>query len=529
MNNARSLLAITFLAPIIAAGGIPCGRASWWIAPALAEDAPLVDFPPAEGKPPPPVKTPPRYESSGEDTDILDYMGPTMRKSQKRAPPPPRTLTVVYKLVYGGKLGYVWPDGTQQVFEQWKSYADDAYKLVTMTNQRLADGMNYESTTKPLSSPGFDPVDIPLLYMPGDYDFALSDAEVNNLRKFILDGGTVLFNAARGRDEFTRAVAREMRKVFPTKPFMKLPPDHPIYNTRYRVNQVMALANGVQTSQPPEVYSIDIGTRAAVILVPLGLSASWCGVPYQEGGKHVVGESAQRLGVNIVAYVLGNTEYGRFLGQEFPIFTGHTREGDVFRFALARYRGSWDIYPALQNSLLQGLAVKTGIGVDYSPIVVDLADPRIGEFPLIFMTGHYDFELSDQEIANLRDYLNRGGMLLASAATGLKPFTTAFKRELARVFPDNTMVKLPPTHQVFSHGWIRIDQVEYTPPALRDDPLLAYPEFQGLFIDGRIAVLFTHYDLMTGVNREPNSYSKGLTPDDALNTVVDIITYSLSH
>ena len=489
----------------------------------------VVDFPPAESKPAPPMKTPPRYESSGEDTDILDYMGPTMRKSQKRAPPPPRTLTVIYKLVYGEKLKYVYEDGVEHVFEEWKSYQDDAYRLITMTNQRLADGMNYETATKPLASQGFDPVDIPLLYMAGDYDFALTEQEVANLRKFILDGGTILFNAARGRDEFTRSVAREMRKVFPTKAFMRLPADHPILNTRYRLTQALTLANGVQTSQPPEVYSIDIGTRAAAILVPLGMGAAWCGAPYHEAGKHIVGESAVRLGVNIVAYVLGNTEYGRFLAQEFPLYSGHTRPGDVFRFALLRYNGSWDLYPALQNSVLQGLSGKTGIGVNYEPVIVDLADPHIGDYPMVLMTGHYDFELTEQEISNLRNYLKRGGMLLASAAAGLKPFGVAFRREMAKVFPDNGLIKLPPTHALFAKGWIRIDQVEYTPTALRDDPLLAFPEFWGAFVDGRLAVLFTPYDLMTGVNREPNPYAKGLTPEDALNVTVDAITYSLSH
>ena len=502
-----------------------------WLAvcvyPALAERQ--VDFPPAEGKPPPPMKTPPRYESSAEDTDVLPYMGPTMRKSQKRAPPPPRTLTVMYKLVYGDTLTYVYPDGTVHNFEQWKSFPDDGYRLITVTNQRLADGMNYQYATKPLASKGFDPVDIPLLYMAGDYEFALSETEVKYLRRFILDGGTILFNAARGREQFTRAVAREMRKVFPGKTFMKLSPDHPIFNTRYRLTQTLTLVNGVQAMQPPLLYSIDIGTRAAAILMPLGLGTAWSGGEYHPHGSHIVGESATRLGVNIVAYVLASTEYGRFLAQQFPTYDGRTKPGDVLRFAMARYRGSWNVNPALQNSVLQGLAGKTGIGVDYSPVVVDLEDPRIGQYPLVFMTGHYDFEFTEREVSNLRDYLDRGGLLVASAAAGLRPFANAFRREMSKLYPDNGLVKLPPSHPLFARGWMRVEEVEYTPPALRDDPLLAYPEFHGLFIDGRLAALFTPYDVMSGVNHEPNPYVKGITSEDALNIVINIITYSLSH
>ena len=55
----------------------------------------------------------------------------------------------------------------------------------------------------------------------------LTPAEVENLRKYLSAGGTIIFNAARGLDEFSLAVAREMRRVFPQKQFMRLPLDHP--------------------------------------------------------------------------------------------------------------------------------------------------------------------------------------------------------------------------------------------------------------------------------------------------------------
>ncbi|HEV3022462.1 MAG TPA: DUF4159 domain-containing protein, partial [Pirellulales bacterium] len=444
-----------------------------------------VSFPPAESPPPPPVKAPPKTEASGEDTGVLPDAGPSQRKTQTRTPPPPTNLTVMYKLEYGETLEYVHTDGTVQKFEQWKSYPNDGYYLMSQANARLADGNNYQYATKPLASEGFDPVDIPLLFMAGDYDFTFSEAEVANLRQFLGEGGTILFNAARGRDEFSRAVAREMRKVFPQKRFMRAPQDHPLFNTRYRIQQLMTLVNGVQFMQPPEVYTLDIGTRAAAILAPVGMGAAWAAEPYHPQGKHLVGESANRLGVNLVAYVLGSTEYGRFLAQEFPLYDGRTSPGDVVRFAAVSYRGSWDVNPALQNSVLAALKANTGIDVDYAPNAVSLDDPLLGEFPLAFMTGHYDFELTADESAGLRHYLQRGGMLVATAAAGLKPFDVAFRREIQKAFPDAQLLKLPPTHPLFTGGFNPIERVEYTPTALRDDPTLEYPEFHGLFLDGR--------------------------------------------
>lgn len=488
-----------------------------------------VNFPPAESPPPPPAKAPPKTQAGGEETDIIPDPGPAMRKTQHRTPPPPTNLTVIYKVEYGEVLQYKHPDGTVQKFEQWKSYPNDALNLVTMTNERLADGNNYQYATRLLASPGFDPVDIPILYMAGDYDFAFKPAEVENLRKFLTQGGTIIFNAARGREEFSRAVVREMRKVFPQKPFMRLPTDHPIFNARFRIQQVMMLINGVQTMRTPEIYTMDIGTRAAAILVPGGLGAALSATEYHPDGRHIVGESARRLGVNLVAYMLGSTEYGRFLAQDFPVYTGRTRPGDVIRYAAVRYSGSWDVNPAVQNSLLSGLKDNTAIDVDYRPYTVTLDDKQTGHFPLLFMTGHYDYQLTDAEAAGLARYLQKGGILVASAAAGLKPFDKAFKRELKKVFPGAELIKLPPTHPLFSGGFNPVERVAYTPAALRDNPTLDTPEIYGYFLDGRLAIIYSPYDFLSGVNREANAYAKGLVDTDALRLANNIITYALSH
>jgi len=468
-------------------------------------------------------------QASGEDTGILPDFGPTMRKTQERVPPPPTTLTVMYKVMYGEKLTYVYPDGTSKNFDQWESFKSDGYNLINYVNQRLDDGNNYQYATKPLSAEGFDPVDIPILYMTGDYDFVLRDSEVTNLRKFLLDGGTIIFNAARGLDEFSAAVVRQMARVLPQKSFMRLPLDHPIYNTRYRISQLLVMTNGVQAMRPPELYAIDIGTRAAAILIPGGMGAAWSGENYHPAGKHIVGESAIRLGVNLISYVLGSTEYSRFLAQKFPLYRGSTRPGDVLRFAAVRYAGSWDVNPALQNSLMRGLKENTGIDVDYTPYAVDLQDPEIGNFPLVLLTGHYDFEWSADEVRNLRAYLTKGGTMVASAAAGFKAFDVAFRRELKKVFPQQDLVRLPPSHPLFAAGWNPIGQVEYTPAVLRDDPTLHYPDFYGLFLDNRLAVLYTPYDFQSALNRESNAYARGVTSDDALRIAINLVTYVMSH
>src|SRR5690348_5020356 len=47
---------------------------------------------------------------------------------------------------------------------------------------------------------------------------------------------------------------------------------------------------------------------------------------------------------------------------------------------------------------------------------VKLADDELFDFPLVIMTGEGSFELTAQERVNLKSFLDRGGMLLASAS-----------------------------------------------------------------------------------------------------------------
>ncbi|MEO6848938.1 MAG: DUF4159 domain-containing protein [Chthoniobacterales bacterium] len=497
--------------------------------PFKADAQRAVNFPPAESAPPPAAKSPPKTVSSSETIDITMTNGPGMRKSQERSPPAPPSLTVMYKVEYGEKLKYVDSAGKVTLFDQWKSFPNDASNLVAFTNKRLPGGNNYQYDTKPLASPDFDPVDIPILYMTGDYDFVLTDAEVENLHRYLTAGGTIIFNAARGQDAFSIAVMREMRKVFPKKRFMKIPPDHPLLNSFDRIKDVSTMVNGIKISKPPDIYTLDIGTRAAAILVPYGLGTAWSETSYNPAGKHIMGEAAIRLGVNMISYVLGNTAYGKFLSQQFPKYDSHTKAGDVFRFGLVRYNGSWDVNPGIQNSLLLGLNDNTHIDVDFAPHVVSLDDPTLGNYPLIFMTGHYNFELTPQEREGLIRYLQRGGMLVASAAGGLSPFDTAFRHELQEMFPKSELVKIPPSHPLFTGGWNPLERISYTPAALKDNPDLSTPEFYGLFINDRLAVLYTPYDFNSGLNRESNAYAKGISSSDSLKVAIDIITYALSH
>jgi Domain of unknown function (DUF4159) len=111
--------------------------------------------------------------------------------------------------------------------------------------------------------------------------------------------------------------------------------------------------------------------------------------------------------------------------------------------------------------------------------------------PFIFFTGHKDFVLTDQEVANLRDYLEGGGAIWgdnALAGQGSR-FDVAFRREMKRVVPDRDKNFEPMTmdSDLFAKSWFSISQV---PKGMNysSEPI------EHLDIDGKLAILYTPND-----------------------------------
>jgi hypothetical protein len=111
--------------------------------------------------------------------------------------------------------------------------------------------------------------------------------------------------------------------------------------------------------------------------------------------------------------------------------------------------------------------------------------------PFIFFTGHKDFHLTDQEVQNLRDYLQDGGAIWGDNALAGKGsrFDIAFKREMKKVIPDidKNWEDMPMTADLFNKSWFKIDKLPEG-MSFYDEPI------QHIDIDGKLAVLYTPND-----------------------------------
>jgi hypothetical protein len=155
----------------------------------------------------------------------------------------------------------------------------------------------------------------------------------------------------------------------------------------------------------------------------------------------------------------------------------------TFTLARLKYGGGGDWYngPSSLPNLAKAVAAETTIPVCDTVAVVEIMDDRLFSYPFIYMTGHGNVHFSAKERLRLRAYLIGGGFLLANDDYGMD---TAFRREMAMLFPENPLVEVPTAHPIYSI----VHKLPGLPKIHVHDGLPA--KGYGIFWEGRLIVYY---------------------------------------
>jgi len=389
-------------------------------------------------------------------------------------------------------------------------------------------GINYRSVEADFAHFSFDPRELPALLFAGHSKFTLTDEIRARLARYVTDGGLILGDACCGWKDFADAFRREMGLIFPGRPLRKMLPEEPVFASYYKLGDITYKREGGETFvEKPCLESIDFGCRSGVIFSPRDMTCGWDGHEHDRGTRVVIDE-ARQLGANIVTYILGSFQLGRFLSTTKVYHEATAPSRDDFVFAQLQHEGDWDPDPSAVHNLLKFARDNSTMEVKFKRQNVQLKDPATADYPLLYMTGHREFTWSAEEAGRLQRYLKAGGMLLADACCGRVSFDLAFRREIAKVLPNTKLERLPADHPVY-HSHYDIERVDYTPRVREDFGPFDAPELEGMSIDGRLAVVYSRFDLGNGWEQFPHAYSHGLKDEPALQIGTNVIVYAMTH
>jgi hypothetical protein len=475
----------------------------------------------ADWKPP---HAKPQRRKGGEAFPPLPLPATPVRRTEKKREPSPPTL--ICRVIHGKEPRQIKYEGETYTFWDWNTNAGAEKNLLRKLTSQL--GQPYNRVAAPLSKLSGDPAEVPILFISGHEDITFDAKELAFLKKYAESGGYLWLEACCGSEKAYKEYHEMLKAMWPDRKVYVLPEDHPLYCSYYNISEVKYTKEATdRTDGKPYIEGLDIGCRTAVLLFKYGISNGWDEF-HDPGAKDYEIADSYKLGVNMIAYSLAYHNLGKFLSRAKQYYEQAKEDKGDFVFGQVVYEGNWDPNPSSAINLLMAVDAKSSVRVKFKRENMDLDKTDLFECPFLYLTGHEDFKLTDQQATKLRNYLNGGGFLLADSCCGRASFAAAFIREIKKVLPGAEIKHLPADHAVYSSRFkiSSVNYSEFTKKAVKDLPQLP---LYGIEVAGSTRVIFCPYALGNGWEKEEHPFTKALEAEDALKLGVNIVVYSQTH
>jgi hypothetical protein len=397
---------------------------------------------------------------------------------------------------------------------EWNPDRYDVENLVGFIGDRLGEPVAWQVVH--FDAPLEDWLAAPLLYMQGHRFPRWNAAQSAKVRRFIEQGGTLLAEACCGRAEFISGFTRFAEETFGEFPLRELGEEHSVYHAHF-------------DCQPHGLMGLDLGCRTSVIFSPRDMSCLW-----EQGDIPELSEAAFRLGTNVAAYALGRRPLQDRLDvvilPEARPAEASPPARDAVQFCQVVHASDWRPFPHALVGLAEFLQRELNLDVVTQYRTVQLDEPDLHTCPLLYLAGHFRFDLSPAERAALVGHLQRGGFVLVDNCCGPDPFDADFRRFVSEVFNGARFAPLPADHPIFrGEPGFNVQRVRYGPDVAKARPDLNTPELWGVEINGRLALVYSPFALGCGLEGQAFAGCWGLAAEDAQRLAANIILYALTH
>lgn len=191
-------------------------------------------------------------------------------------------------------------------------------------------------------------------------------------------------------------------------------------------------------------------------------------------------------------------------------------------------------WPRAESHLLESVRRLTRVNAG-EPVALRLTDDALFDYPWLYATQVGYWQLSDAEIARLREYLLRGGFLMADDYWG-EGERAVFEASMHRVFPDRPIVEIGKDDSVLRtvftiDTFTQIPGLRHVMGFGRELSALPPPRWRGIYDDqGRLMVAM-NYNQDVGDSWEEADTPEYPEPMTALGYRfgINYIVYAMTH
>ncbi len=417
----------------------------------------------------------------------------------------------------------------------WNARPNDAAFLARALSKRYERPLNWQTVS--LSSDPLEWTEAPLLLITGSEDPHFSSADIEKLREYVNAGGMIFSSSDGGSANFTLAMHKYAGELSDGKYLMaKLPENDAIYSPEL----------GTKIMDKDLLQGMSNGVREIWVHAPSDLGGAW--ELQRENSKDYFAIPAA-----LYFYATGKAPLESGLKSLTVPDKDAATPGQSVSLARLIYSGNADPEPGAWPRLSDLLRLPGADGE--APLELKIRDVSAGEldpqnFALVHMTGAARFRLNPAEIAALRNYLNGGGLLFADSAGGSKAFTDAFWEMARQIYPDAAPETLPADHPLFAGrssvaeskpaadagaadgadgGAGAIKVVQFRKFALAQEIKDGAPQIQAITVNGRIRILFSQYDITSGLLGTQTWGILGYTPETSRGLAEHMIRFALAQ
>lgn len=387
----------------------------------------------------------------------------------------------------------------------------------------------------------------PVLFISGRAPLDFDDQTIEELVKYVNEGGTLFFERACDNAEsgFQESLTNVLGRMFPGNSELRpLPLDHPVWAQDDPPEPKIYMGlDPQQGGNRPHLFALRSGCRDAVFYCDMDLSCYW-ELARKRLRQDIPEDIAQRVdealkvGHNVLSYATGRQLKFKY---EIPEKIDDNRLAQfadrvAINIAEARHDGDWTAAPAALVQIQRELHKETGIPIPLDESQVNLDSEDLFKHPILFFHGRSGFSLNDKERENLREYVRRGGYIFGDAVCASEAFAESFRKEMQTIFGEEPR-QIPQEHALFTekYGGFNLESVtRLEPPAAgvqgrremtrRQVP----PDLEGIFTDERYAVIFSRFDLSCALESAQSVPDcRGYERKDAAKIAINIILYAL--
>jgi hypothetical protein len=389
----------------------------------------------------------------------------------------------------------------------WANRPRDVANLARFASHQLERPINWQVV--PADRPWTDWMDSPILYLASHQPPILTESQVTNIRQFIQNGGLLFTQADGDAPEFNRFARTLAHRLFPAYEMADLPPTHPLYDVMYKLAPM------------PELKMVANGSRILILHSTVDLAKVWQlrdqtnrPVPFQ-------------FGMNLFIYAAGKREFhNRLTSTYIPKVDAEP----VATYSIARlsYPGNWDPEPEAWHRFSRWFHLNTGYALNVKTIAIKDLTPETA--PIAHLTGTARYDLTNDESAAIKKYVEAGGVLLVDLCGGTGTFDQTLQSSLYfKVFAKTPSRVMSPLHPVLS-GAAGNGMEDLSKPRLRQFAIDQLGPRAGLpeeISAGKGHVIYTSLDLSSGLLGTNTWGILGYEPQYAHSLMKNVILWAI--